>query len=258
MASSAQRPGASGPLRGGFLAEIARTLRPPVGDRHGPLAPMMLVLTLVTGIVDAVSYLGLGHVFVANMTGNVVFIGFALAGASGLSAGTSLAAIGAFLVGAVAGGRIASALAPVHRGRMLRAATSLQAVLIVIAFVIALSLSESPSGGERYLLIVPLALAMGVQNAAAQRLAVPELTTTVLTRTLTGLASEARVLGGPGSQAGRRLLAVGAMLLGALGGGLLALHVSIPAALGAAVAAVGVVVVAAHFASRSLAPWTKA
>ena len=69
---------------------------------------MLILLTVVTGVVDAVSYIALGHVFVANMTGNVVFLGFALAGASGLSAPASIAALGAFLVGAVAGGRIAS------------------------------------------------------------------------------------------------------------------------------------------------------
>ena len=59
-----------------------------------------MTLTVVTGLVDAVSYLALGHVFVANMTGNVVFLGFALAGAPGLSAPASLAALVAFLVGA--------------------------------------------------------------------------------------------------------------------------------------------------------------
>ncbi len=78
-----------------------------------------------------------------------------------------------------------------------------------------------------------MALAMGVQNAAAQRLAVPELTTTVLTRTLTGLASEAGLAGGAGSKLGRRAVAVAAMLLGALTGGLLVLHVAIAAALAA-------------------------
>ena len=39
---------------------------------------------MLVGVVDAVSILSLGRVFVANMTGNVVFVGFALAGASGL------------------------------------------------------------------------------------------------------------------------------------------------------------------------------
>ncbi len=60
-----------------LLRDVALTLRPPAGDRHGPLVPMMVVLTLLTGLVDAASYLKLGHVFVANMTGNIVFLGFA-------------------------------------------------------------------------------------------------------------------------------------------------------------------------------------
>jgi hypothetical protein len=37
--------------------------------RDGPLPPLLLALTAVTGLVDAASYLKLGHVFVANMTG---------------------------------------------------------------------------------------------------------------------------------------------------------------------------------------------
>ena len=79
------------------------------GDRHGPLTPMMVALTFVTGIVDAASYLKLGHVFVANMTGNVVFLGFALAGAGGLSATSSLIALASFLLGARLGGWLVGA-----------------------------------------------------------------------------------------------------------------------------------------------------
>jgi uncharacterized membrane protein YoaK (UPF0700 family) len=136
---------------------------------------MLVALTFLTGLVDAVSYLMLGHVFVANMTGNVVFLGFALAGASGLSAVASLIALAAFLLGALAGGWLGSREA--HRGRLLRNANASQAVLIALALVIALIAPEPLSEGVRYALIIALALAMGVQNAAAQRLAVPELTT---------------------------------------------------------------------------------
>src|SRR2546421_12470316 len=68
------------------------------------LAPLLLGLTVVTGLVDAVSYLALGHVFTANMTGNVVFLGFAAAGGKGLSAPRSGTAVVAFLLGAVIGG----------------------------------------------------------------------------------------------------------------------------------------------------------
>jgi uncharacterized membrane protein YoaK (UPF0700 family) len=103
-----------------------------------------------------------------------------------------------------------------------------------------------------------MAIAMGVQNAAAQRLAVPELTTTVLTRTLTGLVSEAGLAGGPGSKLGRRGIAVAAMLLGALTGGLLVLHVTIAAAVAVAGAIVLTVALAVHALSRTQSDWTRA
>jgi hypothetical protein len=76
-----------------------RSLWPWADSGFGPLPSLLVVMTVVTGVVDAVSYLALGHVFVANMTGNVVFLGFALAGAGGLSVPASLVALaGALLV----------------------------------------------------------------------------------------------------------------------------------------------------------------
>jgi uncharacterized membrane protein YoaK (UPF0700 family) len=239
------------------LGEAARTLWPAPGDRHGPLVPMMIALTFVTGVVDAASYLKLGHVFVANMTGNVVFLGFALAGAGGLSISSSLIAIGAFLAGALLGGRLGARSAD-HRGHVLRGASVVQATLLAFALIVALTAAEPLQSGIRYALLVPMALAMGLQNAAAQRLAIPELTTTVLTRTLTGIASEAGLAGGPGSKLGRRAVAVAAMLLGATAGGLLVLHVSVAAALAAATATVLAVGVAVHVLSRPGAPWIEA
>ena len=238
------------------LREAAQTFRPPVEDRHGPLMGMMLILTVVTGVVDAASYLRLGHVFVANMTGNIVFLGFALAGAQGLSAITSLVALAAFLLGAAVGGRL-GARSGEHRGHLLRAGSAAQSLLLVVALAVGVAVSEPLSSGARYALLVPLALAMGVQNASAQRLAVPELTTTVLTRTLTGIASEASLAGGPGAKLGRRALAVGAMLIGALAGGLLALHVSIVAALAVALGLAGAVGIWVHLVSDTASPWTR-
>src|SRR5437879_4984827 len=76
------------------------------GERPATLPPVLLVLTVTTGLIDAVSVLGLGRVFTANMTGNVVFLGFALARVPGFSAVRSLAALAAFLAGAVIGGRL--------------------------------------------------------------------------------------------------------------------------------------------------------
>lgn len=238
------------------LRDVALTLRPGADDRHGPLVPMLVALTVLTGVVDAVSYLKLGHVFVANMTGNVVFLGFALAGAGSLSVAASLVALGSFLLGALAGGWLVVRHSE-HRGRLLRAANVVQAALILAALVLALAVSEPLAAGPRYGLILLLALAMGVQNAAALRLAVPEMTTTVLTRTLTGLASQARIVGGPGSQLGRRSVAVAAMLLGALCGALLVLKVSVAAAVAVAMALAAATALAAGALSGSDAAWTR-
>src|SRR5260221_14558275 len=105
--------------------------------RHGPLPLLLIVLTVVTGIVDAVSYLKLGHVFVANMTGNVLFLGFAAADATQFSVAVSLVAIGSFLLGALAAGRLGSRTGG-HRRRFLVLATYAQVFLICAPFAILL------------------------------------------------------------------------------------------------------------------------
>lgn len=71
-----------------------------------PLLPALMTATGVSGVIDAVSYLGLGHVFTANMTGNVVILGFAAAGTPGFSTLGSLVSLAAFLVGAGIAGRL--------------------------------------------------------------------------------------------------------------------------------------------------------
>jgi uncharacterized membrane protein YoaK (UPF0700 family) len=108
----------------------------PWSAEQGPLPALLVVLTFLTGLVDGVSYLGLGHVFVANMTGNVVFLGFALAGAGGLSVATSVTALVAFILGAGWGGRIAVRTGS-HRARHLRGATAAAVPLLLAAAVIA-------------------------------------------------------------------------------------------------------------------------
>lgn len=206
-----------------LLADAARTLVPPKDDRHGPLPPLLLVLTVVTGLIDAVSYLALGRVFVANMTGNVVFLGFALAGAPGLSVAASLVSMASFLLGALAGGRFGTRFAA-HRGRLLCTTTAVQSVLVAAATVAVMVADGEVNSPVRYTLIVLLGLAMGLQNAVVRRLGVPDLLTTVLTLTLTGLAADSSPAGGAAPRPGRRILSVLAMFLGALAGGLLLRH----------------------------------
>jgi uncharacterized membrane protein YoaK (UPF0700 family) len=224
-------------------------------DKHGPLPALLLILTMVTGVVDAVSYLKLGHVFVANMTGNVVFLGFAVAGATELSVPASLVAIAAFLGGALAGGRIATTLSH-HRGRLLAVGIYLQAALVGVALVVAVATFAPEAGGARYALIVLLALAMGLQNAVVRRLGVPDLTTTVLTLTLTGIAADSTWVGGRNPNPGRRLIATVTMFLGAAIGALLVLRAGVAPALALAMALLVLNAILAYRHSSSAATWT--
>ncbi|MGW6740096.1 YoaK family protein [Streptomyces sp. NPDC055025] len=241
-----------------LLTDAVRTLVPPRGDRHGPLPPLMLTLTVVTGLVDAVSYLALGHVFVANMTGNVVFLAFALAGAKGHSVVASVVSMAAFLVGALAGGRVVTRFAA-HRGRLLTMATALQAVLFAVAVVITAMTHGGVTTAVQYTTIVLLALAMGLQNAVTRRLGVPDLTTTVLTFTLTGLAADSTPAGGSAPRPGRRILSVLAMFLGALASAELVLHAELTLTLALVLGLVLLVVtsVTTHRLSASDAAWTR-
>jgi uncharacterized membrane protein YoaK (UPF0700 family) len=212
--------------------------RPPLGQRaaslHHPLARALLVLTFTTGLIDAVSYLALGQVFTANMTGNVIFLGFGVAGAGGLTVVGPLVSLVAFLAGAGCGGLLAARFAgrhPEHVARTLAIEVGL--LLLACGWCAAVEIRERDISA--YVVIALLALAMGVRNATVRKLAVPDLTTTVLSLTLTGLAAESPVTGGSGRGSARRIAAVCAMLLGALAGALL-LEVGIVLPLAAAAA----------------------
>jgi uncharacterized membrane protein YoaK (UPF0700 family) len=191
-------------------------------------------LTVVSGFVDAVSFLGLGHVFTANMTGNVVWLGFAVAGAAGFSVSASICALGGFLCGAALCGRIAQKV-PDHRPLMM-VVLVIEAALTGVAAVIAAGVSTSSleSGWPRFTVIALLALGMGARNSAVRWLRVPEMTTTVLTTTLTGLTSESALAGGLDPNATKGLTSVGSMFAGAIVGAALTVHVNPALALGLA------------------------
>jgi uncharacterized membrane protein YoaK (UPF0700 family) len=209
-----------------FLTGGRETVAPRRGGRDGLLPPLLVALTAVTGLVDAFSYLVLGHVFVANQTGNVVFFAFALAGVSGFSATASVAAIGCFAVGALVAGRLGRYLTT-RRELLLGVTAGIQAILVAEAVTMAALTASPMPAGLRYALIVVLSVTMGAQNATARKLAVPDLTTTVLTLTITGMAADSPLAGATGTHLARRLISVAAMFLGALAGALLVLHVHI-------------------------------
>ena len=206
----------------------------------------------MTGVVDAVSILSLGRVFVANMTGNVVFVGFALAGAPGFSLVASLFALAGFLIGAAACGAFIRRRT-VHRAVLLRTAVLSEFVLIAFALVICLIAHSRLGSGERDAIAALAAVALGLQNAAVRKLAVPDLTTTVLTMTLTGIAADIRA--GNRAVVARRVLAVLTMLIGAVAGASLVLHASTSAALALAVAILAVVSAGSVVAARA-PTWT--
>ena len=190
------------------------------------------------------------------MTGNIVFLGFGLAGAGGISIWPSLTALGSFLVGGLVGGRIGAGVGS-NRARHLTIATTTQLLFVAGALVVAVLASDDVGTGSRYALIVLMAIAMGIQNTAARQLAVPDLTTTVLTMTVTGIAADATLAGGPGSKLGRRGLSIAAMLLGALIGGLLVLRVDNAAPLALATGLLALISLLSYRAFRSAAEWAR-
>jgi uncharacterized membrane protein YoaK (UPF0700 family) len=190
------------------------------GSLRHPLARALLALTFTTGLVDAVSYLALGRVFTANMTGNVVLLGFGIAGSGGLPVVAPLVSLGAFLIGAGAGGVLVRQMATRHPALVARA-LAIETCLLAIAALVAATTTVHPGNASAYALIVLMACAMGVRNAVVRSIGVPDLTTTVLTMTLTGFAAESRLAQGSGKGSVRRLAAVLAMLTGAVAGALL-------------------------------------
>jgi uncharacterized membrane protein YoaK (UPF0700 family) len=206
----------------------------PQGDAAA-IRRSLLGLTAVTGVVDAVSFLGLGHIFTANMTGNIVFLGFAIGGSTGVSAGRSLAALGAFACGGVCGGRINARHLTAARSLLLAMCLETLFLLLAVAFTVP---SRTHASSVTYAVIVSTAVAMGVRNAVVRKLGVPDLTTTVLTMTVTGLAADSRLAGGNGDRGGTRILSGTAMGAGAACGAMLLGRFGLATALGVAALAV--------------------
>ena len=192
----------------------------------------LLGMTAVTGLVDAVSFLSLGRVFTANMTGNVVILAFATARVPGLSIKYSLTALLSFLVEAVFGGRIMARAGADSPIRFAAQAFLLEDVFLFAASLCAIGYRRTllEHSFQLFALIALTALAMGTRNAAVRKLAIPDLTTTVLTLTITGIAADSSIANGNNPRLARRVESVVAMFLGAAMGAVI-IHYSIAAAL---------------------------
>lgn len=154
---------------------------------HGRLPALLITLTLLSGIIDSVSVLRLGNVFVSNMTGNLVFVGLGLARAVGFSLRTTVISVGGFIVGVAACRwwfRVQT-----ERLAQLRDILIGQSALLAAAAAVSGAVGGTPAGTARDAIVGVCAAAMGGQNAVARRMGVRELTTTVMTGTLVGLLS---------------------------------------------------------------------
>lgn len=197
--------------------------------------PLMLALTFSTGIGDAIGYLGLDKVFTGNMTGNVVILGMALVGADGLPVLGPLLALLGFMGGAaVAGYLLRNREAGWHRPTTLL--FSLVAVMLagVSGWLFA---QTAPPMAVMVTMTTLIAIAMGIQAATARHISVKDVTTVVVTSTITAIAADS--VGGASKGWQRRAGAILAILLGAaLGAALL------PWSMGAAIALSAVITAA--------------
>jgi len=185
----------------------------------------MIALSATTGIVDAVSVLGLGRVFTANMTGNIIFLGVAAVGAPGFSPPLYLWALATFMIGAIAGGRIGKHAQGYPLRRWLAIAATVETVLLWLAAFVVLHYDvKLPASFGLYATIALTALAMGFRNATVRLLKVADMTTTVLTLTITGLAADSTLGGGDNSNWRRRIASVAAIFAGVVLGAVLTLH----------------------------------
>ena len=187
----------------------------PVSERSTVVA--LLLLTFATGLVDAISVLVLGHVFVANMTGNVIFLGFWFVPHSGVDMTAAVIAFVSFLIGTVLGGRFARHFD--YEVRVwLTAALGTEVVLLVVLAVLAGTGVVDYHDNGKLILIAGLAVTFGAQNAAARQFGIQELSTTVLTSTLVGIGVDSRLAGGTGEREKLRYSVVLTMCAGAMVG----------------------------------------
>jgi uncharacterized membrane protein YoaK (UPF0700 family) len=177
----------------------------------------LLLLTFATGIVDAISVLVLGHVFVANMTGNIIFLGFWFAPHTVVDMTAALIAFVSFVTGAILGGRLSRHLDGDVR-RWLTVSLGIEVVILAILSILSGTGVLDYHDNTRLILIAGLAVTFGSQAATARQFGIQELSTTVLTTTIVGIGFDSRTAGGIGHREKLRFSVVLTMCAGALVG----------------------------------------
>jgi uncharacterized membrane protein YoaK (UPF0700 family) len=224
-------------------------------EQDGPLPLLLTMLTFVTGLVDAFSYLLLGRVFVANITGSLMFLGFALGGAPGFFWESYALALVPFLIAAASGGLLIKAFGR-HRGRHLLASLVLQDVVVAVALLIAFIMPIEETVTMQILTVL-LAASFGLQNSTVRALKVPDMTTTVLTLTMTGIASDLSKEGSGRGQLRRRSASILSMVSGAIIGTLVIQYLEYRLILVIAFVVILVCTLLSLRLRNSKAPWTQ-
>ena len=225
------------------MVVIRRVARFP---RDGFHLSLMLALTFSTGVIDAVGYLGLDKVFTGNMTGNVVILGMALVGGSGLPVVGPLLALVGFMAGAALAGRVLKPAGPGWTGRTTVLFVLVTLVMLATA-VLLFAIEDDFSRPVGVSITTVLGAAMGIQAATARFIAVKDVTTVVVTSTITGLAADSVLGSGKGGGSARRASAVVLILAGAFAGAaLLKWHLGGGLLLAGAITAVVTVLGATH------------
>ncbi|WP_309070917.1 YoaK family protein [Arthrobacter sp.] len=210
---------------------------------------LLMALTFGTGIVDAIGYLALDHVFIGNMTGNVVILGMAIVGAENLPVLGPLAAMLCFSAGAAITGLILKRKPAMWSGTVTLLLLFAGLILISVGLLAFLS-QDQPDSTTQLIMSSLAAAAMGAQAYVARKLAVREMTTVVVTSTLTALAGEAFFHRGMKGLLNRRIAAILAILLGAAMGAFL-----IKISIGLAMSASGTIIIAVallgHWAAKN-------
>ena len=209
---------------------------------HRSTVAALLLLTFVTGLADAVSILVLGHVFVANMTGNVIFLGFWLAPRTRIDMTAVAVALVAFVCSTIASGRLLRLFGDRTRA-WITSVLSIEAALLFALAVLSGTGILRDDNNTKLITIGVLAATFGLQHSSARQFGLQELSTTVLTSSIVGLGVDSRLAGGTGARGRLRFSAVATMFAGAFAGATMSRYVVAPVfVLGAAVVVVSLLI----------------